>query len=374
VNKLCEDFGIEYPIFAFSHCRDVVAAVSRAGGMGVFGVLAYSPEQIEIELDWLDRHSAGRPYGVDVVVPVKTVDREQNLTGPADDLRALIPAEHWEFAESLMAEHGVPRMTAQERDAVYGRANPTTAGFTAGGGAEQIDVVLAHRSPFVVSALGPPPAYLVDRVRGYGGKVGTLVGTVPQAVRGVDAGADVIICQSYEAAAHTGEIGSMVLTPDVVDAVGEVPVLAAGGIGSGRQMAAAMSLGAKGVWTGSVWLTTKESSADPRMVERMIAMGASDTVRSRAQTGKPNRQMRTAWTQAWDDPRSPGPLPAPLQYILYAEYLDRARRAGVLELVGGPVGQIVGRMNRVRSVADVLGEIVEEYISTIERMAAVLQD
>ena len=375
MNRLCDELGIEYPIFAFSHCRDVVAAVSRAGGMGVLGILAYSPEEIEVELDWLDAHSAGRPYAVDVVVPVTTVDRERNLTGPTD-LKALIPAEHWEYAEALMEKYGVPRMTAEEREAAYGGTDAATAGFTAAGGAEQIEVVLARRSPLVVSALGPPPPYLVDRVHEYGGKVGTLIGKPHQAVRGAEAGVDVIIAQSYEAAAHTGEIGSMVLTPDVVDAVADtgrdVAVLAAGGIGSGRQMAAAMSLGAQGVWTGSLWLTTQESGTEPRQVERMLRMGPSDTVRSRAQTGKPNRQFRTAWTEAWDSPEGPGSLPAPLQYILYAQYTDRARRAGVDELVGSPVGQIVGRMTKVRSVAEVMGSMVEEYIATIERMSAIL--
>ena len=376
VNELCSDFGIEYPIFAFSHCRDVVAAVSRAGGMGVLGILAMPPDQIEIELDWLDRHSGGRPYGVDVVVPVNTVDREQKLTDPATvrrRLRAMIPDAHWEYAEKLMAEHGVPSMTAQEREERYGGADSATGGLTASGGAEQIDTVLGRRPPFVVSALGPPPASMIERVHAYGGKVGTLVGKPHQAARGARAGVDVIIAQSYEAAAHTGEIGSMVLTPDVVDAVGDVPVLAAGGIGSGRQMAAAMSLGAQGVWTGSIWLTTTESESEPAAIRRMLGMTATDTVRSRAQTGKPNRQMRTAWTEAWDDPKGPGSLPMPLQYILYAEYTDRARRAGVYDLVGTPVGQVVGRMSAVRSVATVLQEIVEEYIATVERMSAVLE-
>jgi len=375
VNELCADFGIEYPIFAFSHCRDVVAAVSRAGGMGVLGIVAFSPEQIDIELDWLDQHSGGRPYGVDVVVPVSTVDRDKQLAGSASrprELRAMIPPSHWDYAESLMAEHGVPTLTAQERDERYGDGDATTGGFTASGGRDQIAAVLARRPPFLVSALGPPPIEVVEQVHAYGGKVGTLVGKPHQAVRGAQAGVDVIICQSYEAAAHTGEIGSMVLTPDVVDAVGDVPVLAAGGIGSGRQMAAAMCLGAQGVWTGSIWLTTQESETEPALVDRMLAMSATDTVRSRAQTGKPNRQMRTAWTEAWDAPEGPGALSTPLQYILYREYTDRAKRAGARELVGGPVGQVVGRMNKVRSVADVMQEMVEEYIATVERMAAVL--
>jgi NAD(P)H-dependent flavin oxidoreductase YrpB (nitropropane dioxygenase family) len=160
----------------------------------------------------------------------------------------------------------------------------------------------------------------------------------------------------------------MVLIPDVVDAVGDLPVLAAGGIGCGRQMAAAMALGAQGVWTGSIWLTTAEAGGDDRIKQRMLGMKATDTVRSKAQTGKPNRQMRTAWTQAWDDPTGPGALPMPLQYLLFEEYTARARRAGVDELVGTSVGQIVGRMNSVKPAGRLVLDIIEEYLETVERM------
>ncbi|WP_250212876.1 NAD(P)H-dependent flavin oxidoreductase [Acrocarpospora catenulata] len=370
MNKFASDFGIEYPIFAFSHCRDVVAAVSRAGGVGVLGILAMQPEQIAIEMKWLDDNCAGKPYGVDVVIPVRTVDRESGLTDAAavtDDLAAMIPAGHRAYAEALMEKFGVPPAPPATHQDGHGF---TTAGFTAAGGAQQIDAVLEGNASFLVSALGPPPADIVEAAHRKGIKVGTLVGKPHQAARSAATGVDFIIAQSYEAAAHTGEIGSMVLIPDVVDAVGDVPVLAAGGIGTGRQMAAAMCLGAKGVWTGSIWLTTHESGTDPWMMARMCEMTSTDTVRSKAQTGKPNRQMRTPWTEAWDDPQGPGCLPMPLQYMLFAEYTDRARRAGVNELVGSPVGQIVSRMNRVRSVSEVVYEIVEEYADTMQRVSS----
>ncbi|MEW2353405.1 nitronate monooxygenase family protein [Spirillospora sp. NPDC029432] len=370
MNKLCRELGIEYPIFAFSHCRDVVAAVSRAGGMGVLGIVAMSPEEIDMELRWLEANSGGRPYGVDIVAPVRTADRDAGLKdaeGMRDRLEAMISKEHRDYAEDLMRRYEVPPLPESN-----GHQDWTTAGFTAAGGEEQIDVVLNHDHGLLVSALGPPPAWLVDRAHERGTKVGALVGKPHQASRNVELGVDVVICQSYEAAAHTGEIGGMVLIPDVVDAAGDVPVLAAGGIGSGRQMAAAMSLGAQGVWTGSIWLTCREAPAEPHEVERLLGMTSTDTVRSTSQTGKPNRQIRTAWTEAWDDPASPGALPMPLQYMLYAEYTARAKRAGVQELVGGPIGQVVSRMTRVQSARDIVFGMVEEYLETLQRMSAQL--
>jgi NAD(P)H-dependent flavin oxidoreductase YrpB (nitropropane dioxygenase family) len=373
VNKLCRDLGIEYPIFAFSHCRDVVAAVSRAGGMGVLGVLAMSPEEIDVELRWLEENSGGRPYGVDIAIPVKTADREAGLTD-AENMHArleqMIPAQHRDYAEEILRRYHVPPLPDTDGQ----QQDWAAEGFTAAGGEDQIEAVLSHDHGLLVSALGPPPAWLIDRAHERGTKVGALVGKPHQAVRNAELGVDVIICQSYEAAAHTGEIGAMVLIPDVVDAVGDVPVLAAGGIGSGRQMAAAMSLGAQGVWTGSIWLTCRESPAEPFRVERLLNMTSTDTVRSKSQTGKPNRQIRTPWTEAWDDPAGPGTLPMPLQYLLYAEATARAKRAGVHELVGGPVGQIVSRMTKVRPAGEIVLSMVEEYMDTLQRMSNQLDE
>lgn len=371
MNKLCRDLGIEYPIFAFSHCRDVVAAVTRAGGMGVLGVVAMSPEEIDIELTWLEEQCGDKPFAVDVVFPAKTADRELALadtTTVFDTLNKQIPPGHIEFAEQLMAQHGVPTVEGGSRfQPGQGRG---AVGLTSSYGAQQVEAVFAHRNRLIVSALGVPPKAVVDRAHDSGAMVATLVGKPEHVAKSAGVGIDIYVAQSYEAAAHTGEIGSMVLIPDVVDVAGGVPVLAAGGIGTGRQMAAAMALGAQGVWTGSIWLTTHESSTDEKTIARMLQMTATDTVRSKSQTGKFNRQMRTAWTQAWDGPDSPGNLPMPLQQMLYSEYTARARRAGAYDLVGGPVGQIVGRMNKVRYSADVVLEMVEEYAETLERMSA----
>jgi NAD(P)H-dependent flavin oxidoreductase YrpB (nitropropane dioxygenase family) len=160
----------------------------------------------------------------------------------------------------------------------------------------------------------------------------------------------------------------------VVDAVAPVPVLGAGGIGSGRQMAAAMALGAQGVWTGSIWLTVAESDMSDLVMDKLINATSTDTVRSRSMTGKPARQLRTAWTEAWEAPDAPAPLPMPLQFILWNYAMQRAGRVGSRELTGMPVGQIVSRMNSVRTAKEVVYEMVEEYIDVTERMHGALAD
>ena len=372
-NEICEMLGIEFPIFAFTHCRDVAAAVSRAGGMGVLGALAFSPEQLEIELAWIDEHCGGKPYGVDVVMPVKSADREAGLheeRGLASQLHDMIDQEHWDYVEKILADHGVPPLPAEDEPAAQG-ADPISQGvlgWTEATGSPLIDVALAHPIALLASALGPPPKEAIDRAHAQGIKVAALIGRVEQAVRDVQKGVDIIIAQGYEAGGHTGEVASMVLVPDVVDAVAPVPVLAAGGIASGRQMAAAMALGAQGVWTGSVWLTVTESNMSEMVMDKLLHATSTDTVRSRALTGKPARQLRTAWTEAWEAPESPGTLPMPLQFILNSYAQKRITRVANKELTGMPVGQVVSRMNQVRPSKDVIFDMVEEYIDTMSRL------
>jgi NAD(P)H-dependent flavin oxidoreductase YrpB (nitropropane dioxygenase family) len=369
-NRLCEMFGIEFPIFAFTHCRDVAAAVSRAGGMGVLGALAFSPDQLELELKWLDEHVDGKPYGVDVVMPVKSVDREQGLSDTKNlgsQLRGMISQEHWDYVEKILSDNGVPDLPADEVTEA-GPLGEGVLGWTEATGAPLTDIALGHPIALLASALGPPPKEAIDRAHAQGVKVAALIGRVEQAVRDVQQGVDIVIAQGYEAGGHTGEVASMVLTPDVVDAIAPVPVLAAGGIGTGRQMAAAMALGADGVWTGSIWLTVAESDMSPLIVEKLLAASSTDTVRSRSMTGKPARQLRTAWTDAWEAPEAPAPLPMPLQFILWSHAMRRATRVNSRELTGMPVGQIVSRMGKVRTAKEVVYEMVEEYIDVTERL------
>jgi len=273
--KLTEMVGCEYPIVAFSHCRDVVAAVTNAGGFGMFGASGYDPDTLDVELKWLDEHTGGRGYGIDVLIPLKFTGGDG-----ADEL----PDEHRQFVSQLMEKYGVPELPADQQSELRGRERQSSTLLSRA--AELWDVAAAHPVRMFVSALGPPPAQLVEKAHAQGAVVGALVGAVAHAERQKAAGVDIVVAQGYEAGGHCGEITTMVLVPDVVDVMGDIPVLAAGGIATGRQMAAAMALGAVGVWTGSVWLTTQEAETHPVVKEKFLAAKASDTLRSRSSSSR----------------------------------------------------------------------------------------
>mgnify|MGYP003119065502 CR=1 FL=1 len=371
---IAERLGIEFPIFAFSHCRDVVAAVTNAGGFGVLGALAYGPERLEIELNWIDEHVGDKPYGVDFAMPVNYVGKGGGDEASFESLDAMIPEQHRQFVDELLARYEVPELPPELDDG----APVAAAGLGVDEmGPNQVQVCLDHAAnvKMIVNALGPPPPYVIEQAHAAGMLVGGLCGSKVHAERQVGIGVDVIVAQGTEAGGHCGEISTMVLVPEVVDAVGpDVPVLAAGGIATGRQMAAALALGAQGVWTGSMWLTVSEADTGPEALENMLAATSRDTVRSRAMTGKPARQLRTAWTDAWEGPDSPGTLPMPLQGILHQEAGRRTQRAHAKELIGYPVGQIVGRMNKVRPSKDLVLEMVEEWIETTDKLSSLLAD
>lgn len=371
-NELCELLGIEFPIFAFSHCRDVVAAVSKAGGLGVLGAVAYSPEQLELELQWIDKHVNGKPYGVDTVIPASYVGKDSGDM-PKLDLEAMVPEKHRAWIEELLARHGVPELPEGVDE------TETLLGWSASGGRAHVEVALSHPIKLVANALGPPPADVIESAHAQDVVVAALCGSVRQAKLQKEAGVDIVIASGYEAGGHTGEIASMVLVPQVVDAVAPTPVLAAGGIGSGRQMAAAMMLGAAGVWTGSIWLTTRESDCVPALVDKMLDATSKDTIRSKCISGKPARQLVTTYTKAWEDEGSPGYLPMPLQWMATATATQRIHRysqshePGSAELLGTPVGQVVGQMNQVKPAAKIIEEMVGEYVDAVERVNSLLE-
>jgi NAD(P)H-dependent flavin oxidoreductase YrpB (nitropropane dioxygenase family) len=368
--EICDLLGIEFPIFAFSHCRDVVAAVSRVGGIGVLGAVAYSPEHLEVALTWLDEHVGDRPYGVDVIVPAKYVgDAAGGMT--ARQAVDLIPPEHRMFVDDLLDRYGVAPLPQEDT-----RDGDRLMPFSSQSAHELLDVVWNHpKVRLIANALGPAPDYLVEEAHARGVVVAGLVGKVVHARRQKDAGVDVIIAQGSEAGGHTGEIGTMVLIPQVVDAVAPLPVLAAGGIADGRQVAAALALGAQGVWCGSVWLTTEEAETHPVVKAKFLAASSADTVRSRSKTGKPARQLRSAWTDEWDRPEAPDPLPMPLQSALVAEAELRIARSaasndGARQLINYFVGEAVGQMNQSKPAATVVMDFVESYIEAATRLGS----
>ncbi len=373
-NQVTEMFDIEFPIFAFSHCRDVVAAVSKAGGMGVLGAVAHSDEQLEIDLNWIEAEIGDRSYGVDLIIPAKYLGDDEGGYS-SQQIQQLIPAEHRAFVDDILARYGVPDVPDDD-----GRLMTQTgdATFSANRAAPQLEIALAHKSRFLVNALGPPPQHMVDRVKEEGRLVGALAGKAQHAERHVNAGVDVIIAQGSEAGGHTGEIGTMVLIPEVVDAV-DVPVLAAGGIGRGRQMAASMALGAQGVWCGSVWLATEEAETHPAVKEKFLAASSSDTIRSRSRTGKHARMLKSAWTEEWEKPGNPDPLGMPMQPMLIDDAIRRIDRAaftagsGAEKLANYFVGQIVGNMNKSKPAAQVVLDMIDEFIDATQALSRQLE-
>ncbi|MFD3970425.1 NAD(P)H-dependent flavin oxidoreductase [Streptomyces cyaneofuscatus] len=361
--ELSRELGIEHAIFGFTPFPAVAAAISRAGGFGVLGAVRYTdPQELARDLDRLDKLADGKPYGLDVVMPAKKVEGVTEA-----DVEAMIPAAHRGFVQELLTRHGVPELPEGEVSGwrITGWMEEVARG--------QLDVAFDYPIKLLANALGSPPADVIERAHAHGVLVAALAGSAEHARRHAAAGIDVVVAQGYEAGGHTGEIGSMVLVPEVVEAVAPLPVLAAGGIGSGEQAAAGLALGAQGVWLGSLWLTTEEADLhSAALTRKLLAAGSGDTVRSRALTGKPARQLRTAWTDAWDDPAGPGTLPMPLQGLLVAEAVSRIQRYEVGELLGTPVGQIVGRMTSERSVQAVVDDLTrgfERAVTRINRIA-----
>ncbi|MBA3654429.1 MAG: nitronate monooxygenase [Actinobacteria bacterium] len=370
--RVSEMLGVEFPILAFSHCRDVVAAVTNAGAFGVLGAVAHTPEQLEIDLKWIEEETHGKPYGVDLLLPPKYVGADEGGLD-RDTIKQLLPAEQQQFIDEILERYKVPELdaelTSMMRSGIGGmRVSPK-------GYEPLLDVAFAHRMRLVASALGPPPPGLVERAKEHDVVVAALAGTRVHAERHNAAGVDLIVAQGTEAGGHTGEISTMVLVPEIVNAVKPTPVLAAGGIGSGRQIAAAFALGAEGVWCGSVWLTTQEAETHPAVKEKFLAATSKDTVRSRSLTGKPARMLRSAWTDEWEREDAPSPLGMPLQSALVAEAQVRINRSatkpgsGAQQLANYFVGQVVGQMDKVKPARQVVLDMVTEYADVAEEFA-----
>ncbi len=365
--RVAEMLGVEFPICAFSHCRDVVAAVTSAGGFGILGAVAHTPERLETELTWIEEQTGGKPYGVDLLLPPKYVGAEQGGID-AQQATSLLPEEHRAFVDDLLNKYDVKAPPADRSRPARG-LNVSPKGYQ-----PLLDVAFGHRIRLIASALGPPPADLVRRAHDADVLVAALAGTTEHARRHAHAGVDLIVAQGTEAGGHTGEVSTMVLVPEVVDAVAPVPVLAAGGIARGRQVAAALALGAEGVWCGSVWLTTEEAETAAAVKEKFLAATSSDTVRSRSLTGKPARMLRTAWTDAWESPGSPPPLGMPLQSALVGESQSRINKAAsqpdakARELATYFVGQVVGSMDTVRPARSVVLDMVSEFVDVIGQL------
>lgn len=370
-SPICTMLGIEFPLLAFSHCRDVVVAVSKAGGMGVFGAASLPPERLEEELAWIDAHIGGRPYGVDLIVP-------NSFAGKGDAAAAAapqVPETHLNFAAGLLAKHGVDTAglsQAAESHQSFGE------NLREDGAAKLLEVAFRHPIGLIANALGVSPPLMLELGKRHDVPVAALVGTRDHALAQVRAGVDILVVAGGEAGGHCGEVATMVLVPEVAAAVAAVgantPILAAGGIVTGRQMAAAMAMGAHGAWTGSVWLTTAEAETNPVVKDKMLAASSRDTVRSKSRTGKPSRQLRSPWTDAWEAEGAPKPLPMPLQSLVSEPALRKVDKLaeggheGAKQLATYWVGQGVGLMNEAMGAGQVVQAFKEDWIAACERL------
>ena len=376
-SRLCAKLGIEFPLFAFSHCRNVVVEVSKAGGFGVLGAVGLTPEKLEQELNWIDENIDGKPYGIDLLIPNR-MDHKNENSQTTDDLKALIPKEYYNFVDNILEVHNLE--TDDLWSGKYGI--DYTHNMREAGANQLLEVAFRHPITLFVNALGVPPKSVIERCRDKNILVGALTGAREHAVKHAAAGVDILVVSGTEAGGHCGEISTMVVVPDVIEAVKsnkDIFVLAAGGIATGGQMAACMAMGASGVWCGSVWLTTPEAETTPTVKKKMLEANARNTVRSRSRTGKPTRQLQSAWTDAWTSQNALEPLEMPLQGVLSRPAMDKidtkaaVGHEGAAALSTYYVGQAVGLMNKEKSVKTIVYEFMEDYVEAVERLSNTLK-
>ena len=376
-SRLCAKLGIEFPLFAFSHCRNVVVEVSKAGGFGVLGAVGLTPEKLEQELNWIDENIDEKPYGIDLLIPDRMNHKNEN-SQTTDDLKALIPKEYYNFVDNILEAHDLE--TDDLWSGKYGI--DYTHNMREAGANQLLEVAFRHPITLFVNALGVPPKSVIERCRDNNILVGALTGAREHAVKHAAAGVDILVASGTEAGGHCGDISTLVVVPDVIKAVKsnkDIFVLAAGGIATGGQMAACMAMGAEGVWCGSVWLTTPEAETTPTVKKKMLEANARNTVRSRSRTGKPTRQLQSAWTDAWEFLNALEPLEMPLQGVLSRPAMDKidtkaaVGHEGAAALSTYYVGQAVGLMNKEKSVKTIVYEFMEDYVEAVERLSNTLK-
>ena len=359
--RLCDEYGCEVPVVAFAHTKDVIAAVSNAGGIGVLGAGGKTEDELRSDIRWIRDKVGDKPFGVDLLVPASFVE------GNLEDLEAMIPAGHKEFVSQLARDNNIPPPTG---------ANPRlNAGEMLTQARRSLDVLFEEEVKIFASGLGSP-AFILERAHEAGMKIWGLVGLPRQAQRQIDAGVDVVIAQGYDSGGHSGTVGTFTLVPEVVRMAegSNTMVVAAGGINNGRQLAAALTMGAVGIWTGTIWLATHESETEMFLKQRLIEARAEDPYQSRAMSGKPVRQLPSRYGDTWKQPGAPEPLQMPLQMMLVADLLDGIRDGKVEEWMTTAAGQSVVGINAVRPAADVVYSLAEEAIERFETIGAVTSD
>jgi NAD(P)H-dependent flavin oxidoreductase YrpB (nitropropane dioxygenase family) len=358
--RLCDVYGCEVPIVAFAHTKDVIAAVCNAGGIGILGGAGRRPDELRSDIRWLKERIGNKPYGVDLLVPASFVE------GNREDLEAMIPQGHRDFVDGLMRNNEIPKPAPREGRA--GGLGPDMLRLAR----EQLEVLFEEKVPIFASGLGSP-AFVIERAHEEGMKVWGLVGLPRQARRQIEAGVDVVIAQGADSGGHSGTVGTFTLVPEVVRMArgSNTLVLCGGGVSSGAHLAAALAMGADGVWTGTIWLATHESETEMFLKQRLIEAQAEDAIQSRATSGKPIRQLRSKWSDAWKEPGAPEPLPMPLQPMLVSGILEGIRQSRKEDWMTTPAGQSVVGIHNIRPAAEVVYSMVEEAQDSLDRFSGV---
>ncbi len=351
--KFCELMDVEFPILAFTHCKDVVAAVVNAGGFAVLGEAMHTPEHIEEDIKWIKSRVGDKPFGIDLVLPASAPP-----AGSVEELLANIPEEHKAYAQGIKERYDVPDPKVAPDLHQWGGLNQEMS-------RAQLDAVLENHPPVFVSGLGSP-AFLIEAAHERDMKIFGLVGRARQAEREIAAGVDVIIAQGYDAAGHTGNVGTFSIVPEVCAVAGDTPVIAAGGVTTGRHLAAALCLGATGVWTGTMWLACRESDSDMIIKEKLLAATADDTVYSNTVSGFPMRVTKCPWTKEWAKPEAPRVLSSPYQMLLSADYIQGANDHRRADLMFEAAGQGVRFVTEMKPARQMVFDMVEEALVALE--------
>ena len=360
-SPLCEQLGIDTPIFGFAHDVATVAAISRAGGYGVYGATRRFPEEIRDELAEIRRLVGDRPFGVDLVLPPGMPEHNSR-----EAIEAEIPQEHKDFVQSIIDRYQVPPASGPGMRTRFIRSSEIEA--------NQIEAVLGSSVNLFACGIGAPKA-VVQAAKARGQTTLALIGSPHHVQRSIDAGVDIIVAQGYDAGAHTGPIGTFSLVPQIVEAAGNLPVLVAGGVATGQHIAAALAMGAQGVWLGTAWLFSSEHQAHmhPVNTKKLIEAGSGDTVITRSESGKTFRQVRTAWSQAWEAEGAPSPLKMPYQDVLVGDLLGAIEEHDIEPLIHSGAGQSVGYFNQVRPVQAIMNELEQGAVNALKAQAGFLR-
>jgi nitronate monooxygenase len=357
--KICDALGIEYPIIqagmgGFSD-PPLVIAVSEAGGLGTLGAAVYEPDTLDQAIREI-RKGTSKPFAIDLLLP----DTLKDMEGVSKEgLMSYVPDNYFAYVKELRKKFDIP-------DGYH--SNRGGALWTMEGTRQLVQVCLDNKVPVIAAGLGRL-GWVMPECKKRGIKTIGIGANVKMALKHVEDQCDVIVAQGYDAGGHTGNIGTLSVVPQIVDAVRPIPVAAAGGIADGRGLAAALALGADGVWCGSMFLLTPEATFTEGQKDRVIAATERDAVITKAISGKTLRQLRTPFTEVWDK----GPLPplgwpfqnlATLDIVDYAyQHKDQAKYDAILVT---PCSQATRLLNRRRTSKQIIDDMVKEAIAVIE--------